>query len=352
MTPAIATALSPLLRRLDPERAHRLAVLALRLGLAGHETQPDNPVLATQALNLSFPNPIGLAAGFDKDGTAIRPLSRLGFGFIETGTVTPRPQPGNPTPRVFRLEQDRAVINRYGMNGQGLDAYIARLERLPPRHHQQRRVPLGANVGINKEGANPERDYPALVAAVAPHADYIVVNVSSPNTPGLRDLQGEAKLRTILEAIAAMVPIRPPLLIKIAPDLPEPGLEAVIETAIANRVDGLIVGNTTISRPDTLRSAYAAETGGLSGAPLRALSTQILAQAHRLAAGRLTLIGCGGIETGADILEKLRAGAHLVQIYTAFAYAGPALIARLKTELLAAMRTQGFRTVAETVGAK
>lgn len=341
-----ATLAAPLLRTLDAERAHHLAILALRLGLAGADRTPDDPALATTALGLRFRNPIGLAAGFDKDGVAVRGLSRLGFGFVETGTVTPRPQPGNPVPRVFRLEQDAAVINRYGMNNAGLAAYVARLSALPRR----RAVPVGANIGINKDGAEPERDYPALVAAVAPHADYVVINVSSPNTPGLRDLQGEARLRAILAAVQAAVPVRPPLLVKVAPDLSEAGLESVVEAAVAHGVDGLIVANTTIARAATLRSRHAQQTGGLSGAPLLAPSTAMLARAHRLAGGRLTLVGCGGVATGADVLAKLRAGAQLVQLYTAFAYDGPALVARLKRELLAAMRAEGFRTVADSVG--
>ncbi len=349
MTPALATAVTPLLRLLDAERAHRLAVLAVRLGLAGHEAAADDPALAVEALGLRFRNPIGLAAGFDKDGVAIRGLARLGFGFIETGTVTPRPQPGNPAPRVFRLVSDQAVINRYGMNGLGLDAYVARLRALP-RRAGRRAVPVGANIGINKEGADPERDYPVLVAAVSPYADYVVINVSSPNTPGLRDLQGEARLRTILAAVQAGAPKRPPLLVKVAPDLSEAGLEAVVEACVTHGVDGLIVANTTIARPASLMSPHAGEAGGLSGAPLFVPSTAMLARAYRLAAGRLLLVGCGGVATGADVLAKLRAGAHLVQVYTAFAYAGPALIGRMKRELLMALRAEGFQSVAAAVG--
>ncbi len=346
MTPAAATALSPLLRRMEAERAHRLAVLAIRLGLAGQDRRPDDPALATRALGLTFSNPIGLAAGFDKDAVAIRGLSRMGFGLVEVGTVTPRPQPGNPRPRVFRLPEDGAVINRYGMNNQGIAATVARLAALPRRH----RVPVGANVGINKDGADPERDYAGLVAAVAPHADYIVINVSSPNTPGLRDLQGEARLRLILEAVRQAVPVRPPLLVKVAPDLSEAGLESVVEAAVVSGVDGLIVANTTIARPPTLRGGAAGQAGGLSGAPLLAPSTAMLARAHRMAAGRLVLIGCGGVGSGADALAKLRAGAQLVQLYTAFAYSGPSLVSRIKRELLAALRQEGFRSVAEAVG--
>jgi len=276
---------------------------------------------------------------------ALRGLRRLGFGLIEAGSVTPLPQPGNPRPRVFRLHEDAAVINRYGLNNRGIAAFVARLAALP-----RGSVPVGANVGINKEGTDPERDLPALVAAVAPHADYVVINVSSPNTPGLRDLQGAARLASILAAIAAGAPRRPPLLVKVAPDLPEGGLEAIVETAVRHGVDGLIVSNTTVARPDALRSRWAGEAGGLSGRPLRDASTRLVARAHRLAAGRLVLVGCGGVATGADVLAKLRAGATLVQLYTAFSLAGPGLVPRLKRELSAALRQQGFSRVQDAVG--
>lgn len=344
MTPAFASRLTPALHRLDAERAHRLAVLALRLGLAGRDRTPADPALATDVMGLRFANPIGLAAGFDKDAQALRGLRRAGFGFIEAGTVTPLPQGGNPRPRVFRLPVERAVINRYGLNNAGLDAFVARLQRAG-----RRGAPVGANVGINKDGADPERDYPRLVAAVAPHAAYVVLNVSSPNTPGLRDLQGEARLRAILRAIGAHVPRRPPLLVKVAPDLPLGGLEALVEACLAHGVDGLVVSNTTVTRPG-LHGPLAAEAGGLSGPPLRALSTAVLRDAWRLTRGRLTLVGCGGVGTGADVLDKLRAGASLVQLYTAFSYEGPVLVGRLKRELSLALRRQGFRRVADAVG--
>ena len=345
MTPSLASRATPWLRRLDPERAHRLAVTALRLGLAGSEPVPDPAALAVRSMGLALPNPIGLAAGFDKEAACVRGLRRLGFGAIETGTATLRPQPGNERPRVFRLEADRAIINRYGLNSAGLDPYVSRLARLP-----RGRAPIGANVGINKDGADPERDYPAMVAAVAPYVDYIVINISSPNTPGLRDLQGEARLRGILAAIAGSALRRPPLLVKLAPDLAEAGLEAVVEAAVAHRVDGLIMGNTTIERPPTLRSRHRAETGGLSGPPLLERSTQLLARAHRMAAGRRARVGGGGVSRGADLLSKLRAGASFVQLYTAFAYEGPALLPRLKRELLAELARHGFRTAAEAIG--
>lgn len=336
----------PLLRRIDPERAHGLALRALRLGLGGRDRRADDPALAVDALGLRFANPIGLAAGFDKNAEAAAALMRLGFGFVETGTVTPRPQPGNPHPRMFRLAADRAVINRLGFNNAGAEAYSARLAGLGGRT-----AILGANVGINKDGADPERDYPALVAMVAKLVDYVVVNVSSPNTPGLRDLQAPARLAAILRAIAAGVPDgRPPLLVKIAPDLPGDALLGLVETCVAEGVDGMIVSNTTLSRPPGLRSRAAGQTGGLSGAPLFERSTAVLAQAALAAKGRLTLIGCGGVGSGEQAFQKILAGASLVQVYTAFAYEGPALIPRLKSGLLAASRSAGFASVADAVG--
>jgi len=345
MSPALASTFLPVLRRIDPERAHRAALAGLRWGLAGRAPVEDDPALHVSALGLAFRNPIGLAAGFDKDAVAVAGLSRLGFGFVETGTVTPRPQPGNPRPRLFRLEADRAVVNRMGFNNGGLDAYLARLDALP-----RGAVPVGANVGINKEGADPERDYATLVAAVARRADYVVINVSSPNTPGLRDLQGEARLRSILAAVAGRLEQPPPLLVKLAPDLSDDGLAALVEVCAECRVDGLIISNTTIARPDGLRSPHAREAGGLSGPPLFGRSTAMLARAHLLARGRLTLIGVGGVSSGRDAWEKIRAGARLVQLYTAFAYDGPALLPRLKAELLAAMREAGFARVEDAVG--
>lgn len=341
----IAPNVLPLLRQIDPETAHNLALWALRLGLVPGDHQSDDPILATHAFGHDFVNPIGLAAGFDKNAVAIAPLMRLGFGFIETGTVTPRPQIGNPRPRVFRLTTDRAVINRLGFNNQGLTAYLPRLAARP-----QTSVLLGCNVGINKEGADAERDYPALVEAVSPYADYVVVNVSSPNTPGLRDLQGEARLQGILQAIRRRVPQPPPLLVKIAPDLSDASLGALVEICADNGVKGLIVANTTIGRPAGLRSPAPLEAGGLSGVPLFPLATSILARVFLLARGRLTLIGAGGVSSGMDALIKIRAGASLVQLYTALAFAGPALIPRIKSELATALREAGFANVEQAIG--
>lgn len=345
MTPSLASALMPLMRGLDAETAHGIALKALAMGLAGRDGAADAPSLATRAFGLDFRNPIGLAAGFDKDAVAILPLLRLGFGFVEAGTVTPRPQEGNPRPRLFRLTEDAAVINRMGFNNAGLDSYLARLRDLP------RPLPgvLGANVGVNKEGADPERDYPALCRAAAPLADYVTINISSPNTPGLRDLQGEARLASILDAVAPPA-LDKPVLVKLAPDLAEDALAPIIEVCVTRGVAGLIISNTTIARPETLRSPHKGEAGGLSGAPLFERSTEMLARAHKIAAGRLVLIGAGGISNGAQAYAKIRAGASLVQLYSGFAYGGPALIGRIRRELAALLARDGFAHVADAVG--
>jgi len=350
VTPRLASAAMPLLRALDAEAAHKAALAALRLGLAGADTRPDPPVLAARLFGRALPNPVGLAAGFDKDAVAVPALFRLGFGLVEVGTATPRPQAGNPRPRLFRLAEDRAVINRMGMNNQGVAAFAARLAALP------RPLPglLGANVGINKEDADPERDYPDLYEAVAPHADYVTMNLSSPNTPGLRDLQGEARMAAILAAVAerrARLPQRPPVVVKIAPDLAPDALAPIVETCVAHGVAALIVANTTIARDPALRSAAKAEAGGLSGRPLFAASTGLLRRAFPLARGRLELIGCGGIEDGATAYAKIRAGASAVQLYTALAFEGPALVGRIKRELAALLARDGFATAADAVGA-
>lgn len=350
MTPRLASIFMPLMRGMDPERAHDLALRALRFGLAGADRSADDPILATHVLGCDFRNPIGLAAGFDKSAVAVGPLMRLGFGFVEAGSVTPRPQIGNPKPRLFRLVEDRAVINRMGMNNAGISSVRARLAAL-----RGRPAVLGVNIAINKDGAAPLRDYPMLYQQVAPIADYVAVNVSSPNTPGLRDLQGEKQLAEILAVLAAaraaQPGARPPILVKIAPDLAPAAIEPIVEAAAAHGMEGLIVSNTTISR-GSLRSAHRTQAGGLSGPPLRAMSTEMLRRAAKLARPRgLALIGCGGVGSGADALEKLRAGADLVQLYAAFAYEGPALIPRIKRELAALLRRDGVRRVADIVGA-
>ena len=298
MTPSVASALLPLLRRIDPERAHDCALRALRLGLAGSARRHDDPILAVEVLGRHFANPVGLAAGFDKNAVAVRALMRLGFGFVETGTVTPRPQPGNPRPRLFRLDADQAVINRMGFNNDGLDAYVARLAA-PAARRQRRSAPMSAST---RRAPIPSAITPRWSAAVAPYADYVVINVSSPNTPGLRDLQGEAQLRAILRAVGTRAAAtRPPMLVKIAPDLSDDGLAAVVETCVADGVQGLIVSNTTISRPaGLLHPARRASRAGCRARRCSRCPPAMLARAFLLARGRLVLVGVGGVAGGAD----------------------------------------------------
>jgi len=340
------------LRLLPPEAAHRLTIRALASGLAPATAKASDPILASTVWGQNFVNPIGLAAGFDKGAEVFDPMLRLGFGFVEIGSVTPKPQPGNPTPRIFRLVEDGAVINRLGFNSAGLDAAVANL-----RHRAaERRGIVGVNLGKNRASADAAADYAAGVAALAPFADYLVINVSSPNTPGLRDLQQADVLRALVARVQAArrsaVPDRPPpLLLKIAPDLTPEDRRDIADVALTSGVDGLIVGNTTISRPAGLRGRHAGETGGLSGRPLLELSTEVLRDIYRLTEGRLPLIGVGGIASGEDAYGKIRAGASLVQLYTALIYAGPGLIDRIKRELAARLRADGFAMVADAVGA-
>ncbi len=337
-----------LLRLLPPEAAHRLALRGLSLLPVRAAGRGDDPILATRVLGIDFPNPIGLAAGFDKSAEVFARLPGLGFGFVEVGSVTPRPQVGNPRPRLFRLSRDRALINRMGFNNDGLAAVAARLAARPGA---ERRV-LGANLGKNKDSADAAADYAAGVKALAPLADYLVVNVSSPNTPGLRALQGREPLAALLAAArAARGAERPPLLLKLSPDLTEADKADVAAAALAGGADGLIVANTTVARPATLRDPAAREAGGLSGRPLFAPSTAVLADMYRLTGGRLPIIGVGGIGSAEDAYAKIRAGASLLQLYTAFVYQGPGLVERIKRGLAARLRADGFGRVAEAVGA-
>lgn len=348
---ALYRAARPALRVLDPETAHRLAIRAL--GFVPARTGEPDPILRTRIWHLDCPNPIGLAAGFDKHAEAVEGCLALGFGLVETGTVTPRPQPGNPRPRLFRLAEDAAVINRNGFNSRGLEAYAARLAR-----RDRRAGIVGANLGKNKDAADDVADYVAGIAATAALADYLVINVSSPNTPGLRDLQGRAALERLIgaaqeardRACPANAPL-PPLLVKLAPDLDEAGLADAAEVALATGLDGLIMGNTTLARPPGLRSRHRAETGGLSGAPLRDLATRRLADLFRLTGGRIPLVGCGGVSSGQDAYARIRAGASLVQLYSALVYEGPGLASRIARDLAALLRRDGFGAVAEAVGA-
>ncbi len=334
-----------LLRSLDPETAHGLAIRALQIAPLP-APPPDDPVLRTCVAGLDLPNPVGLAAGLDKNGEALAGLARLGFGFIECGSVTPLAQPGNPRPRLFRLSEDRGVINRMGFNNLGLEAFAARLEQRP------RTVAVGANLGANKDTEDKAADYVAGLRRLRGLSDYVTVNVSSPNTPGLRALQGRAALDDLLGRLnEARGGDRTPVFLKIAPDLSLDEIALIVEAALDHGVDGLIVSNTTLDRPDTLRSAQRDEAGGLSGAPLKARAAAALRAAAEAAAGRLPLIAVGGIDSGAEAYGRIRAGACAVQLYSALISEGPGLVGRIKRDLAARLRADGFSTVAEAASA-
>jgi dihydroorotate dehydrogenase len=334
--------LRPLVFALDAERAHRLTIRALRAMPARAPAQAD-PVLAVSVAGLSFPNPIGLAAGFDKDAEAFAAMPALGFGFAEVGTLTPRPQAGNPRPRLFRLAEDRAVINRMGFNNAGQEAALPRLAGRGPGI-------VGVNLGANKDSPDRIADYAAGVRAMAPIADYLTVNISSPNTPGLRALQEKGALDALLAAVAeARGTGRTPLFLKIAPDLEPEDIEGIAQVSVRHGVDALIVSNTTITRP-RLRSRFAGEAGGLSGRPLKALALERLRDFRRATGGALPLIATGGIESGADAYERIRAGASLVQLYSALVYEGPGLPRRIARELKALLLRDGFDRLDQAVG--
>jgi dihydroorotate dehydrogenase len=335
-----------LLRQLPAETAHR-ATLALA-GAAGPlipRAGADDPRLAVEAFGLRFPNPIGLAAGFDKDADVPDAMARFGFGFVECGTVTPRPQAGNPRPRLFRLSEDAAVINRMGFNNGGMESAARNLAR------RRGGGIVGINIGANKDSADRIADYALCFARLAPLADYVTVNVSSPNTPGLRGLQGKDELTRLLGMLLearAKGPAKP-LLLKIAPDLDAHALDEIAQVVSDSGIEGLIVSNTTIARP-ALQSQHRGETGGLSGRPLFAPSTEILRQMRARLGARVVLVGVGGVASGADAYEKIRAGATLVQLYTALAFHGPSLVTHIKRDLLASLKRDGFATVSNAVG--
>jgi dihydroorotate dehydrogenase len=342
----------PLLRWFDPEDAHRLAIQGLRL-LPPIRPRPDDPKLAVRAFGLNFPNPVGMAAGFDKSAEVPDALLRLGFGFVEIGSVTPKPQTGNPRPRLFRLERDEAVINRMGFNNDGADAV---LRRLANRAHLSGIV--GVNVGANKDSPDRIADYVTLIETFAPVASYFTVNVSSPNTPGLRDLQQAAALDDLLaKVIDARERVRhnagdSPVLLKIAPDLTLNELDDVVHIARSRRVDGMIVGNTTIARSSTLREqSRAKEQGGLSGRPLFRLSTRMVAETYVRAEGAFPLIGVGGIDSGGAALTKIRAGASLIQLYSSLIYKGLGLVDDIKRDLASTLLRTGRDSLSEIVGA-
>ncbi|KAK7270144.1 hypothetical protein RIF29_23072 [Crotalaria pallida] len=369
---------NPFFALLDPEFAHTLAVSAASRGWVPREKRPDPSSLGLDVWGRKFSNPLGLAAGFDKNAQAVDGLLALGFGFVEVGSVTPVPQDGNPKPRIFRLRNEGAIINRCGFNSEGIVAVAKRLGA----QHGKRKLDetsststssnnevkqggkagpgiLGVNLGKNKTSEDAAADYVQGVHTLSQYADYLVINVSSPNTPGLRMLQGRKQLKDLVKKVqAARDEMQwgeegpPPLLVKIAPDLSKEDLEDIAAVALALNLDGLIISNTTISRPDPVsRNPNASEAGGLSGKPLFNLSTNILKEMYILTRGKIPLIGCGGISCGEDAYKKIRAGATLVQLYTAFAYGGPALIPRIKAELAECLERDGFKSILEAVGA-
>ena len=342
----------PLLRWFDPEDAHRLAIRGLKL-LPPLKPRPDDAKLVVRAFGLNFQNPIGMAAGFDKNAEVCDALLRLGFGFAEIGTVTPKPQTGNPRPRLFRLERDQGVINRLGFNNDGAQAVLRRLAR---RAHHGGIV--GVNIGANKDSPDRTADYVSLIETFAPVASYFTVNVSSPNTPGLRNLQHAAPLDDLLaKVIDARDRVRShagetPVLLKIAPDLSLPELDDVVHVARSRRVDGMIVTNTTLARPGSLREPHRArEQGGLSGRPLYRLSTRMVAETFVRAEGAFPLIGAGGIDSGGAALTKIRAGASLIQLYSALIYKGLGLIDEIKNDLASTLLRTGRDQLSEIVGA-
>jgi dihydroorotate dehydrogenase len=336
-----------LLHRTDPERAHALSLIALQTGLAPLPGPVALPRLACSLAGMPLLNPVGLAAGYDKNATVIGPLSRAGFGFIEVGAATPLPQPGNPRPRLFRLTEDRAAINRFGFNNDGMEAIGARLAA-----RSRTAVPVGLNLGANKTSDNRAADFARVLATCGPHVDFATVNVSSPNTEKLRDLQGPAALTALLQGVMearAALPVPIPVFLKIAPDLTPDELAQIAEVALASGLAGIIATNTTLSR-EGLKSASRSEAGGLSGAPLFEKSTRVLAQLSQLTEGKLPLIGVGGISSPDQAYQKIRAGASAVQLYTAMVYEGLSLIPRIAKGLDALLARDGFANVTDAVG--
>lgn len=337
--------LRPLLFALDPERAHGLSLAALKA--VPHRAPAAAGPLASEVAGLRFPNPLGLAAGYDKDGEAPDALLGLGFGFVEVGSITPLPQAGNPKPRLFRLVEDRAVINRMGFNNGGGAAARARL-----RARAGRPGVVGINIGANKDSPDRVADYAAMTRLMAPLASYLAVNISSPNTPGLRALQDEGALAALLDAVLdARGAAGPPVFLKVAPDLEPADVAAIARIAVDKRLGALIVSNTTISRP-ALRSAHAGESGGLSGAPLHDLALARLRAFRRETGGALPLVGVGGIASAEQAWARIRAGASLVQLYSALVYEGPGLPRRIVHRLEALMKRDGFACLAEAVGSE
>jgi dihydroorotate dehydrogenase len=337
-----------LLLVLDPERAHDLAVKSLELGLYPRATEPDDKRLAQRIFGLDFPNPIGMAAGFDKDARVPRELLATGLGFVEVGTLTPRAQSGNPLPRVFRSQADRAIINRLGFNNEGQEAALERLQRRPTGV-------VGVNIGAGRDSSDRIADYVSGIERMGSVASYFTVNISSPNTPGLRDLQApetlDALLKRALTARGALAN-KPPLLVKLAPDLADADLPEVVDVIVANGVDAIVVSNTTLMRDGLKDATFARETGGLSGRPLFTRSTRMLARVYQLTRGKLPLVGVGGVDSGETAVAKIEAGASLLQLYTGLVFEGPGLIGRIKQALVVAIERAGAHDLKPLIGAR
>lgn len=347
----------PFFQLFDAETSHKMAVKAAKYKLVPKSKIPPHPVLASRVFDRDFPSPVGLAAGFDKDGEAVDGMLKMGFSFVEVGSVTPNPQPGNEKPRVFRLKEDKAVINRYGFNSEGHDKVYNRLkvrEVEPPVI-----VPgiMGVNLGKNKTSSYPVEDYVEGVRKFGKVADYLVINISSPNTPGLRAMQGKDMLDTLLEKVLSerdhIRGRKPPLLVKIAPDLTDQDKIDIAEVVLNRKesLGGLIISNTTVSRPDSLKSPHKDEVGGLSGEPLKDLSTKTISDMYKLTEGKVPIIGVGGISSGEDAYDKIKEGASLVQLYTALIYQGPPVIGKINRELSELLIKDGYRSITEAVGA-
>ncbi|XP_018577094.1 dihydroorotate dehydrogenase (quinone), mitochondrial [Anoplophora glabripennis] len=345
----------PVIHLLDAERAHNFAVLASKYRLFPKTRYEDPELLKVKIFGKEFSNPVGIAAGFDKDGKAILGLRDIGFGFVEVGSVTPEPQPGNEQPRVFRLLKDYAVINRYGFNSEGHSEVLKRIENV--RQDAQESNIIGVNLGKNKSSTDPINDYIEGIIKFGPLADYLVINISSPNTPGLRNMQHKEQLKKLLAVLIETrnnLPLKekPPLLLKLAPDLSYAEKKDIADVLNQKkcRVDGLIISNTTVERPDSLKSVETKnETGGLSGEPLKDMSTRMIADMSKLTGG-LPIIGVGGISSGQDAYEKIKAGASLVQLYTALVYEGPPIVAKVKKELVELLSKDGYSNVCQAVG--
>jgi len=351
----IYSLMRPVLFKIDPEMAHIMAMEALRFRLLPSAKRINDPVLRTEVAGLKFNTPIGLGAGMDKQATAIQGLLDLGFGFLELGTVTPLPQPGNPRPRMWRIPEAQALINRFGFNSVGREKVAARVDVFFEKRRNKNLPcdPVGVNIGSNKTSVDIPADYTHGVLTFAPYADYLAVNISSPNTPGLRDMQRRAPMLDLLKKVLdarARSGRKPPVFVKIAPDQTPEQLKDIADVILESGVDGVIVGNTTVSRPDCIPAEIAKEAGGLSGKPLTEMATQRISEVYKLTEGKVPIIGCGGIFTGEDAYAKIRAGASLIQVFTSMVYRGPYVAYYVANELAELLRRDGFANVADAVG--